>query len=389
MRIVGLLALTVVIALAGCIGPVALHEAVLLYDESVGRLERELLLLNIARTHQRLPGHFTVTSSVTATFDYRANLGVFATYVPQLNWLYGANVNTSVAESPTMTILPVQGEEFSSRILTPLDERKFQSLLFQGVALDMLVRLMSDGLELYNPDGALERFVANWPGRREEYEEFRRRALHLAWLQTHRQLSVEALTFDEAVLAALPTPLSGGEQLVALERGWRPAGLQAYELKKPMIGRIVITNYDPRTLTNAERLALNTRAAANGRNVILVDVRTGHPGGEFPLSGAIRLRSLNLILAFLAAGIEEAREIDVAPDPRTGAVGQNPRRTLGIEVTDNAPGARVPQVAYRGKYYSVADTAWDREAFRLLHQLFQMGAPEAPRPGVPGITISK
>src|SRR6266852_6252517 len=137
MRFVGLLALTVVVALAGCIGPMALHEAVLGYDESVGRLERELLLLNIGRTHQRLPGHFTITSSVTATFDYRANLGAFTTFLPRLGPLYGANANASVAESPTMTILPVQGEEFSSRILTPLDEKKFQSLLFQGVAIDM------------------------------------------------------------------------------------------------------------------------------------------------------------------------------------------------------------------------------------------------------------
>src|SRR6266849_561702 len=128
MRFVGLLALTVVVALAGCIGPMALHEAVLGYDESVGRLERELLLLNIARTHQRLPGHFTVTSSVTATFDYRANLGAFASFLDNVKppRIWGVNAAASVAESPTMTILPVQGEEFNSRILTPLDERKFQ-----------------------------------------------------------------------------------------------------------------------------------------------------------------------------------------------------------------------------------------------------------------------
>lgn len=108
----------IVLSFAGCLGPKALHFAVLGYDESVTRLERDLLLLNIARTHRRLPGHFTVTSSVTATFDFRGNVEVVGAGTS----LAGVNVGTTVAESPTMTILPVQGEEFSNRILTPMDE---------------------------------------------------------------------------------------------------------------------------------------------------------------------------------------------------------------------------------------------------------------------------
>ncbi len=63
------------LSLAGCVGPVSLHEAVLGYDETVSRLERELLLVNIARSHHNLPSHFTVTSNIAATFDYRASAG--------------------------------------------------------------------------------------------------------------------------------------------------------------------------------------------------------------------------------------------------------------------------------------------------------------------------
>jgi hypothetical protein len=39
-------------------------------------------------------------------------------------------------------------------------------------------------------------------------------------------------------------------------------------------------------------------------------------------------------------------------------------------------------------YYSVADTPWDRQAFTLLYQLFQMIVTEVSGVGVP-ITISK
>ena len=37
--------------LTGCVGPVALHKAVLEYDDTIQRLESEILLLNIARLH--------------------------------------------------------------------------------------------------------------------------------------------------------------------------------------------------------------------------------------------------------------------------------------------------------------------------------------------------
>jgi hypothetical protein len=105
------------LGLAGCVGPVALHEAVLGYDETVSRLERELLLLNIARQHQGLPGHFTVTSSIAATFDYRANVGFTGTFLdtPGIN-SYGFTLGASAAENPTLSIVPVQGEEFTKRI---------------------------------------------------------------------------------------------------------------------------------------------------------------------------------------------------------------------------------------------------------------------------------
>ena len=55
---------------SGCLGPVSLHEAVLGYDHTVSRIEYEILLVNIGRLRHGLPVHFTVTSSIAATFDY-------------------------------------------------------------------------------------------------------------------------------------------------------------------------------------------------------------------------------------------------------------------------------------------------------------------------------
>ena len=119
-----------------------------------------------------------------------------------------------MAENPTLSIVPIQGREFTERVLTPMtDEAKFEFLVFQGAPIDMVMRLMADGIEVQTPEGRFERFILNWPTRPREYEEFRRFALHLAWLNANRKLFVGRLFFVEtsdAVLSAPPpAPRSG------------------------------------------------------------------------------------------------------------------------------------------------------------------------------------
>jgi hypothetical protein len=366
--------------LGGCLGPASLHEAVLRYDETVSRLESEMLLLNIARTHHNLPSHFTVTSSIAATFDYRTNAGFTGTF-------------PEPPENPTLSIVPVQGEDFTRRILTPMDETKFEFLAVQGAPIDMILRLLADGIEVQDREGRFERFVLNWPTRPAEYEEFRRRILHLAWLNADRKLFIGTLSVEDSTRVTLAGRPSAGDLLEALEKGYQlqPVGGAdtRYEVTRTVPGRVTVTNYDPRRLTPAERRTLNARAAANPRNFVLVDIRPGDPGGDFPLFGAFKLRSLNMIIEFLAAGIGRAPERDVSPDPRTGSVARNPRRALGIDETDNRPSDAVISAAYAGKHYSVANTPWDRGAFRLLYRLFQMTVTDVSRVAVPGITIAK
>lgn len=380
----------VALMLGACVGPPSLHQSVLGYDTTISRLEREMLLLNIARVHNELPTHFTVTTSIAATFDYRANAGVVgALQNPGAN-TYTFSLGASAAENPTLSIVPIQGEEFTRRILTPMDETRFQFLVFQGVAIDMVLRLMADGIEIQGRDGTFERFILNWPTQRDEYEEFRRRVLHLATLNAERMLFVSTLTFEETLRTGLKTPPAAGDLMAATDKGyrWHRAADGTYALTRTVAGRVAITNYDPRTLSAEKRRALNDRAAANPKNFVLVDIDPARPGGDFPLFGGIKLRSLNVMLSFIAAGIDKAPEYDVAKDPRTGPIARNPRRALAIEVVDDAPAAGGSSVAYDGKYYAVGPTAWDREAFTVLYQLFQMTVTDVSATGVP-ITISK
>jgi hypothetical protein len=285
--------------------------------------------------------------------------------------------------------VPVQGEEFTRRILAPMEEEKFGFLIFQGAPIDLVMRLMVDGIEVQKPDGTFERFILNHPEAPEEYREFRRRALHLRWLNKNRNLFVGPIKFSEGVRARLAGAPTAGDLAQALEKGyrWQQMDSGEYELTREVTDRVAVTNYDPRTLSNAERAALNARAAANPKNFVLVDIRPGLPGGDYSLFGGIKLRSFNMVLSFLSEGISETPEFDVSPDPRTGPIKRNPRRALAVEVTDTIPDT-VLWAEFGGKHYFVPDTSWDREAFVILYKLFQMTVTGVSAVGVP-ITISK
>jgi hypothetical protein len=377
---------------AGCLGPVSLHHAVLGYDRTVAQIEQEMLLLNIARLRHRLPLHFTVTSAIAATFDYRTSIAVTGAYnVTPGVFSPGFSLGATAAENPTLSIVPIQGREFTERVLTPVNEGVFEFFVFQGASIDMVMRLLADGIEVQTTDGRFERFILNWPTRPGEYEEFRRIALHLTWLNAQRKLFVGRLSFTETARAGLRGPPPAEEIRTAMEKDyrWRQVpGTDLYELGRRVTGRVVITNYDPRAMTDAARAELNAIASNNPASFVLIDIRSEHPGGDWPLFGALKLRSFNRILDFVAEGGSGVREYDVAKDERTGPVDHNPSRALAIDITDSVPATEAPHTRYREQYYTVADTAWDRAAFRLLYQGFQMTVTDVSRVGVP-ITISK
>ena len=169
---------------------------------------------------------------------------------------------------------------------------------------------------------------------------------------------------------------------------WRQKPDDNYKLTRFRAGRVVVTNYDPQALTDQERFEIDEKVKRNPAGFVYVDVRPGDPGGDFPIQGAIKLRSINEIINFIANGIDAAPEFHVEKDPRTGQYKGNPPVTLQINVTDTKPPTGVPPVKYRGKYYSVADTKWDRSSFVLLSSLFQTAVGDAEDIGIP-ITISK
>lgn len=376
---------------AGCVGPPALHDSVLGYDETVASLVQEILLLNMARLSTDQPPHFTVTSSIAATFNFETSSGISGSIFEGAGTdVLTLSAQSRAAENPTFSIVPISGQEFTNRILAPVNEGVLTFFAFQGVRIELLARLMADGIEMLSPEGKTKAFFFNKVTTLDQYRTFRQIILHLGTLQTSGQLFVNQLTYDEVILNRVHQQPNTGDIVSAMGGGlaWRQNDDQTYTLFRPVRGRVLISNYDPRNLSNSERQKLNEIASRNADNFVMVDVRAEHPGGDSPIFGALKLRSLFAMLDFVGKSIELFPEVPVEADPRSAGAVRNPVRTLAIDVSDRAPEGSDRRIKFQGRYYAVGNSRWDRQAFMILYELFEVTVTDVSRVGIP-ITIAK
>jgi len=380
------------LAVTGCLSPITLTRAVTAYDEAVTEALSKQLLINIARAHQHQPIHFTGVSNIAATFDFRVSAGATPALTGEASRALMPIFGGSVAENPTISIVPIEGEEFTQRLLTPYQETKFMLLLRQRYDIDLLLRLMAQELRIR--ENGQEVAYHNRPADRRGYEMFRRVVTHLSAIQDQHQLHAEPLVYNRTW--TIPATSVTAEGFQALQKEYLVTYSQkdnSYTLRKQITGQILITNYDPHTLSPDERARLIDETEEGQLSDVSFDIRPGYVGGDYPLKGEFRLRSFNTMLTFLGRSLGDDPEYHVDQDPRTPAVQENPVYTMELLLSDGAPSGADLSIQSHGKHYAVNSTGpmarWNREAFQLLYLLFQMTVTEVPRVGVPSITIAK
>jgi len=387
-----ILVIATVLIVSGCASNVALDHAVIAYDTTTANSISKQLLLNIARARHNQPMHFTAISNIAATYKFTVNAGIGGAITGDRGNLLVPLFGSSAEENPTVSISPMQGDEFTQRLLTPFQEQRLTLLLRQGYDVDSLLRLMGAELRLQMAEGSGIAVHNNRPSDRGGYTVFRQVVSHLSAIQDRHALYVEPLNFQRTwtVPAAAVTP----ETFATTYKDYSLtyiADQRAYLVSKRVNGRVMITNYDPGTLSNEERLKLHAEAEEAPVNDIFLDIRRGYIGGEYPLHGRLRLRSFHEILTFIGRGINEEPEFDVAPHPATPAVTENPVHTLEIMEANQVPFGADLSVLSHGFYYTVREQngyQWNKKAFSLLYQLFQMSVYAEEKSG-PIITISK
>jgi hypothetical protein len=381
------------LSLFGCATSVPLERGVLLYDHAAADTLSKQLLLNIARARLNLPIHFTAVSSIAATYKVSLSGGVGPALTGDKGFLVVPFLGGAVEENPTLSITPMQGEEFTQRLLTPLSQAKITALLAQGYDVDALLRLIASEIRLSRPDDPAALDVCpNRPSHRVGYETFRRVVSHLSWIQDQHALRVEPLSLRYAW--SIPASALGPEAFRSLLPDFsvaEDAETHAYTVTRRLVGRLIIANYDPTSLPAEEIARLNEEAEAGPENEIVVDIRAGFPGGRFPIHGRLRLRSFHEVLSFIGRGLDEEPEYAVAPDPRTPAISENPVRTLDVIEVKSLPPDIDLSVSVKGHHYALRPEPgyqWNRKVFGLLYQLFQMTV-SAPIAAGPAISIAK
>jgi hypothetical protein len=389
---ISFMAVSCSIMLSGCLSPVTLTRAVIAYDDAITESQSKQLLVNIARAQHHQPIHFTGVSNVAATFDFRFTAGATPALTGDASRTILPVIGGSVAENPTISIAPIEGEDFTKRLLTPFHESRLTLLLRQGIDIDLLLRLMAKELRI-KQNGETVAYRNN-PSDKAGYELFRRVVLHLSAIQDHNKLFVEPMIIERSW--TIPADSVTAEGFRALEQEYQVAyngQSKTYTLRKQVEGGTLITNYDPSTLSREERIRLEEENERELSNDVTFDIRSGGFGETWPIKGDFRLRSFNAMLNFLGLSIAEEPEYDVDKDPRTPEVEENPAKTMDLIVSTSAPEGMDLAMKSHGQYYAVNTTGpqarWNREAFKLLSQLFQMTVTEVPRAGVPSITIAK
>jgi hypothetical protein len=217
---------------------------------------------------------------------------------------------------------------------------------------------------------------------------------HLSAIQDQHQLHAEPLVYNRTW--TIPATSVTAEGFQALQKEYLVTYSQkdnSYTLRKQITGQILITNYDPHTLSPDERARLIDETEEGQLSDVSFDIRPGYVGGDYPLKGEFRLRSFNTMLTFLGRSLGDDPEYHVDQDPRTPAVQENPVYTMELLLSEGAPSGADLSIQSHGKYYSVNTTGplarWNREAFQMLYLLFQMTISEVPHVGVPSITIAK
>ncbi len=388
----GILLTLFVFLLSGCLSPITLTRAVIAYDDAITESQSKQLLVNIARAQHHQPVHFTGVSNVAATFDFRFTAGATPALTGDASRTILPVIGGSVAENPTISIAPIEGEEFTQRLLTPFHETKLTLLLRQGIDIDLLLRMMAKEVRMSHGTGVVS--YRNSPSDKIGYETFRRVVLHLSAIQDHNNLYVEPLNVERSW--TIPAEAVTAEGFKALEQEYQVsyhAQDKTFTLRKQVEGGTLITNYDTNLLSQDERARLQHENEQGLRHDVTFDIRPGYYGGDWPITGDVRLRSFNAILNFLGLSISEEVEYHVDKDSRTPEVAENPVKTLDLIVSPSSPSKLDLAMKSHGQYYAVNTSGpqarWNREAFKLLSQLFQMTVTEVSRAGVPSITIAK
>ncbi len=345
--------------LAGCslqVGPRLVPAARADYGEAIVRSADEQLLLNLVRLRYRDNPLFLEIGSVVTHFSASAgataggNVGTERA-VPGSLTLGGS---LGYAEEPTVTYSPLQGEDFTVRLLSPLSSTNLVLLSQSGWSVERLLLCCVQRINgLRNAPSA----AGPTPDRAPDYADFQR----LAHLMRQLQIAglVEAEPGEDGKGVLLQIGKADAVSDASAGSGGPPgAGPHGEEIRE--VRRLLGLPPDVETFR-------------------IVGARAQRKPDEISLTG----RSVLSVLFFLSQAVEvpAADEVAGRVTVTRGAAGERfdwvaaTGSLLRVRTAAEAPADAAVRVRYRGAWFYVADSDLNsKTTFSLLSYLFALKA---------------
>lgn len=337
--------LLVAVLSAGCIGHLGSRAVPVdhfRYNQAIARSWEEQLLLNLVRLRYRDTPLFLEIGAVVSTFEVSGTVGASGGW----GWgggdrsSAGAIVGGSYTESPTVSYSPLQGEEFASRLLSPIPPLTLMLLSQSGWSIS---RLLSCCVQEINGLPNAVAAAGPTPDYVPDYADFQRLARVLRRLQIAGRLEASLEPESQTIQLRL-RPARTPEEQAALDEMRSLLGL------------------DP--ALDAYRLIAARR-----------------PSG--PDEIAVMGRSLMASLYFVSQGVEapaadeESGKVTVTrtPDGRRFEWSEVTGEILRIRSASAEPADAAVRVLHRGSWFYIADDdLTSKTTFSLLSFLFNLTA---------------
>lgn len=343
--------LCALVLLSGCVnfGPRAMQAGRADYNTVLRDTADEQLLANLVRLRYRDRPYFLEVSAVTTQFSFTPQLSASAALGPSnidQEGVAGASIGYS--EQPTISYVPLQGDDFAHRILTPISLEALLLLNNSGWSTSRLMRLC---------------------------------------VQRINGLS-------NAVTASGPTPDIAPE--------YARFNRVAERLRELQLGGDLIAGYVQDDEGSYPALRFSERSQNGNAYAEIIDLLGLTPGKphyriSFALSGAdsdtitLETRSLNGTLYYLshAVAVPEVHRNDGLVTLTRSADGslfdwsEVMSDLFSIRVSEASPDSAAVRIPYRNHWFYIADADLSsKSTFSLLAQLFalQAGSGESLRP---------
>jgi hypothetical protein len=314
------------------------------YNEAMISSWNEQLLLNLVRLRYRDNPLFLDMGTVVTHYEVSGSVGTngAVTVPPKSGASVGVGLNAGVTyvEAPTISYLPLQGEDYTNRLLSPLTPSTLLLLSRSGWSLE---RLFLCGVQKMNGLGNAISATGPTPDLAPSYENFHHAAELLRRLQVEGAIEADLDKDGETVL-------------LYMERGVSARSDSAITQLQELL------RLDPKASSYKVRAA--TRRTRND---------------EIAMVG----RSLMATLFFLSQSVEPPSQHErdglVTITHRTDGMRFNwtnvTGRLLRVQSSSSQPERAAVAIQYRGYWYYISDSDLNsKSTFSLLTYLFNLKA---------------